>query len=96
MEIDRRGFILAMLSAAAIPLASGTFRRLTATTASAAPLLRPSPRTAEGEVCSRCGNAGHAGLHPACPANTQPWAAVQAAARAGVGRPRGSAAEGDT
>ncbi len=77
-----------MLSAAALPVVSGVFQKWRVTTASAAPMLRPAPRTAAGQVCARCGAAGHTALDPACPANAGSSAAIQAAARRAAGLTR--------
>ncbi len=88
MDIDRRGFIVAMVAAAFAPVAAGMVRKWGAAAASAAPLLRPASRSADARVCAHCGDAGHTALDPACPGNRERLATLQSAARREAATPR--------
>jgi hypothetical protein len=91
VDIDRRGFILATLTAALAPIAIGAAGKWTRTATAAAPMLRPDPlRSASSQICAHCGLPGHASLDPACPVSGATGAALQSAARQGAGSARGT------
>jgi hypothetical protein len=84
MNIDRRAFIVAAVSATLAPLAAGIVRKWEAAAAAApaaAAAVRPVARGASTRVCASCGQPGHSLLDPACPTTAGIAAAVQTSAR---------------